>query len=212
MGDDEHRALLAAKGIHAVRHNTHGIDVEAGIGLIEHAKRRLQQSHLQHLISLLLAAGEAHVKRPAQHLHVDLESLRFLLHQAQEVGRRQLLLPAGFPHRVHGTAQEGHGGDAGDLHRVLERQEHAGDGALGRVHLQQVHAIPGDGAFGDFVVLVAGEHVSERRLAGAVRPHDGVHLAPGQREVEAFQDLAAVDIGVKVLNLKHYDFFLILWH
>ena len=32
-----------------------------------------------------------------------------------------------------------------------------------------------------------------------------MHLAGGQREVETFQDLAAIDIDVKVLDLKHYD-------
>jgi hypothetical protein len=32
-----------------------------------------------------------------------------------------------------------------------------------------------------------------------------------QSEVEAFQDLAAIDIDVEVLDLKHYDSSLIPW-
>ena len=115
--------------------------------------------------------------------------------------------PARLAHRIHGRAQEGHRGDAGDLHRILERQEHAGRGALGRVHGEQILAIPGDAAVGDLVVILAGEHIGEGRLAGAVRPHDGMHLAGGEREVEAFQDFAAVDIDVQILDLKHYGSF-----
>ena len=37
------------------------VDVEAGIGLVEHRERRLQQRHLQDLVALLLAAGEADI-------------------------------------------------------------------------------------------------------------------------------------------------------
>ena len=80
-----------------------------------------------------------------------------------------------------------------------------------RVHGEQVLAVPGDRACRHLVVLLAGEHVSERRLAGAVRAHDGMDLALGQLEVEAFQDLAAIDIDVKVLDLKHYDVSLTRW-
>ena len=39
-----------------------------------------------------------------------------------------------------------------------------------------------------------------------------MHLAGGQREAETFQDLAAIDIDVKVLDLKHSFDFLTLWH
>ena len=212
MGDDQHGAVGAAQRIHALGDDAHGIDVEAGIGLVEHAERRLEQRHLQDLVPLLLAAGEADIERALQHLGVDLEQLRLLAHQPQEIGRRQLRLPARLAHRVHRRAQEGHGGDARNLHRVLEGEEHAGGGALGRVHGEQVLTLPGDRARGDLVIVLAGQHISERRLAGAVRPHDGVHLARGQREVEAFEDLAAIDIDVKVLDLKHYDSSLILWH
>jgi hypothetical protein len=37
-------------------------------------------------------------------------------------------------------------------------------------------------------------------------------LALWQFEVEAFEDLAAIDIDVKVLDLKHYAVSLIPWH
>ena len=163
---------------------------------------------MQDLVPLLLAAGEADIQRPAQHLGIDLQLCRLLAHEAQELRRGQLRFPARLAHGVGGGAQEGHGGDAWDLHRVLEGEEDAGGGALARVHGEQVLAVPGDRACRDLVVLLAGEHVSERGFAGAVRAHDGMDLALGQLEVEAFQDLAAIDIDVKVLDLKHYDFSL----
>ena len=38
-----------------------------------------------------------------------------------------------------------------------------------------------DAAAGDLVAVAAGEHLGERALAGAVRAHDGVHLAGADR-------------------------------
>ena len=46
--------------------------------------------------------------------------------------------PARFALRVHRRAQEGHGGDAGNLHRILEGEEHAGGRALVRLHGEQI--------------------------------------------------------------------------
>jgi hypothetical protein len=37
-------------------------------------------------------------------------------------------------------------------------------------------------------------------------------LALGEFEVEAFQDLTAIDIDVKILNFEHYDASLTRWH
>ena len=141
-----------------------------------------------------------------------LSSFAFSRTSRRKSGVESSACPARLAHSVHRRAQEGHGGDARNLHGVLKGEEHAGGGALGRVHGKQVLTLPGDRARGDLVVVLAGQHISERRLAGAVRPHDGVHLAGRQREVEAFEDLAAIDIDVKVLDLKHYDSSLILWH
>ena len=58
----------------AVGNHLESIDVEAGIGLVEHAQPRLQQHHLQRLVALLLAAGKADIDLPApQHVGVDAE-------------------------------------------------------------------------------------------------------------------------------------------
>jgi hypothetical protein len=46
VGDDEHRALLGAERIHALRHDAERIDVETRIRFVEHTKRRLKQRHL----------------------------------------------------------------------------------------------------------------------------------------------------------------------
>src|SRR5256885_7710252 len=48
------------------------------------------------------------------------------------------------------------------------------------------------------------QHLGEGALAGAVRPHDGVHLAGVYRQVDAAQDLLALDCRVKVANLEQH--------
>ena len=69
-------------------------------------------------------------------------------------------------------------------------------------------------ALGDLVVGLAGEHMRERRLAGAVRAHDGVHLPLLDGEVETVEDFLAVDLDVQIFDFKQMSFdhfrFLIL--
>src|SRR6185312_1750811 len=56
---EEERALRRAQLVHPVRHDLQGIDVEAGVGLVQHGEPGLQHQHLQDLVALFLAAGEA---------------------------------------------------------------------------------------------------------------------------------------------------------
>jgi hypothetical protein len=76
------------------------------------------------------------------------KSFAFGADQLEEIGRRHLLLAARLALRVHRGAQEGHVADAGDLDRVLERQEQARRGALLGLHLQQVFALQRGRALG----------------------------------------------------------------
>ena len=125
-----------------------------------------------------------------------------LAHLLQEVRRREFALAARLALGVQRGAQERHGGDAGNLHRILEREEHALGGALVGRHLQQVLALEQDLAAGDFVAGLAGDDVGERRLAGAVRPHDRVHLALVHRERQPVENLALLDTDLQIFDFE----------
>jgi hypothetical protein len=127
-----------------------------------------------------------------------------LLHGRMKSGRRQLRLAARLALGVQRRLEEGHGGDAGDLDRVLEGKEQACDGALVRLHVEQVLAVEQHFATGDLVVFLAGEHIAQRRLARAVAPHDGVHLALGNNEVHALEDFALFDADAQVADFEHW--------
>src|SRR3981189_155565 len=71
--DDHEGALGRTQPVDALGHNLERIDVEPGIGLVEHAEPRLQERHLQDFVSLLLAAGEPDIDAAPQHVLVDAE-------------------------------------------------------------------------------------------------------------------------------------------
>ncbi len=77
-----------------------------------------------------------------------------------------------------------------------------GGGALVRRHVEDVLAVELHFAGSRRVIGLAGEHISQRRLAGAVRAHDGVHLARIHGEVETLQNFLAVDFDVQVLDFQ----------
>ena len=183
----------------------HRVDVEAGIGLVEDAHARLEHGHLQDLVALLLAAREADVDRALEHLGVDVELARLLADQLEEVGGADLVLAARLALGVERGAQEGHVADARDLDRVLERQEQARRRPLLGLHAEQVVAVERRGAVRDHVAVAPGQDVGQRRLARAVRAHDGVHAAGGDVEVDALEDLLVLllELHVQVADLKH---------
>src|SRR6478735_8305279 len=146
------------------------IDVEAGVGLVEDGHLRLEQLHLEDLVALLLAAGEA---------LVDVALGEDGVHPQVAHGRLDVLDPRAqlgclaVDGRL-GRAEEVAHGDAGHLDGVLHREEEAGAGALIDLHREDVLAVERHGAAGDGVLRVAGDAVGQRRLAGAVGPHDRV--------------------------------------
>src|SRR6202035_1164612 len=52
------RAVLAPHRVHAPANHAQCVDVEAGVGLVQHGHAGLEQCHLQDLVALLLAAAE----------------------------------------------------------------------------------------------------------------------------------------------------------
>ena len=90
--------------------------------------------------------------------------------------------------------------------RVLEREEEPALRALVGAGLGDVLAVEEDLPLGHLVGRVAGDRVGERRLAGAVRPHDRVHLVRVDREVDALDDLRPVlQRNVEVLQLQQWQ-------
>ncbi len=126
VGDDDHRPLRRPQPVDAVRHDPQRVDVETGIGLVEHTEFRFQEGHLQDFSALLLTAGKSDVERALQHVHADFQFARLFLDRLHEGRNGELGFLAGAPLRVHCRLEEFHGGDTGDLDRILERQEDAG--------------------------------------------------------------------------------------
>jgi hypothetical protein len=199
--------VLAGEPVHALGDDAQRVDVEARVGFVEDRQRRLEQGHLQNFVALLLAARKAFVDAAVEKLGAHVEQLHLLAHQVVELERVELVLAAPGLHGVVGQAQELAVADAGDLDRVLEREKDAGARALFRRQREQVAAFVAHPARGHRVPRVAGQHLRERALAGAVRPHDRVHFAALYDEVKALQDRVSVDARAQAANFEQVRLF-----
>ena len=92
--------------------------------------------------------------------------------------------------------------------RVLEGKKEPALRAFVGAELGQVLAVEQDLALGHLIRGMAHERVGERRLPGAVRPHDRVLLPEIDLEVDTLDDLGAVlqsDVQVPDLELRHTE-------
>ena len=117
------------------------VDIQAGIGFVENRQSRLQQRHLQDLVALLLAAGEADIQRALQHVLGDTEFVALGADQLEELHGVQFRLPAMLADGIERRLQEIVAADAGDLDRILEGEEDAFARPLFGVQFQQVLAL-----------------------------------------------------------------------
>src|SRR5918998_1048555 len=74
------------------------------------------------------------------------------------------------------------------LTRLMKSGVVSSDSPRARLHVEDVLAVEQDLAVEDLVVLLAGDDVGERRLAGPVGAHDGRHLAPVHGEIHAIEN------------------------
>ena len=185
MRDHEQRAVaLLAVGLDAATDHGEGVDVQAGVGLVEDGELRPEEKELEHLDLLLLAAGEADVELAREEALVHVELVADLADALAELARGGLELGA----HLGDGAQEAVQGDAGDLDGRLVAEEDAGERALVRGLVSDVLAVEGDRAASHLVDGVAHDHVAERGLAGAVWPHEDVGLARADGKVNAMED------------------------
>ncbi len=200
MRDQQDAHVRVEHGVHALGHDPQGIDVQAGIGLVEDRHLRLEDRHLEHFQALLLAAGEPLVHVPGRDRLVHLEQGHLLADELAELAHRDPALErvggvdVGVRVQaeavgVDGRPQEARHREAGDGHRVLEGEEHAEPGPLVDRELQEILALPEHLAGLDHVRRVAHQGVGEGRLARAVGAHDGVDLALPNGQVDPLEDL-----------------------
>jgi len=136
--DQQHPDVTAGPvAVDALGHHAQRVHVEAGVGLVEHRELRLEQRQLQHLVPLLLAAGEALVHAALRERGVDLQVGHRGLDLFDPVAQLRGLATHGGGRR----AQEVRHRDAGHLDRVLHGQEQPGPGALVDGQCEQVDAV-----------------------------------------------------------------------
>ena len=203
MRHQDEGPLRAPEEVDAVGHRLEGVDVQAGVGLVQDRQGGLQHGHLEDLGALLLPTRETGVHRAAQQVLAHLHRLHPLLGHGQEIHRVQLLLAAVAPYGVDRGAQEVEAVQAGNLHGILEAEEESLHRPQFRGHAEQVLPLVQDFAGGHLVGVTAGQHLGQRTLARAVGAHDGVDLAGGHRQVDAAEDLLALDARMQVSNFKH---------
>ena len=131
------------------------------------------------------------------------------LHTAEELRNFQRLFAARLALRIQSYLQELHRRDARYFHWILECQEDALGGALGRVELKNRFSVVENVAFGDFVVLAASEDIGQSRFAGTVRAHDRRDFTGLDRKIQAANDLGAVlgDARMQISDFQHSSTF-----
>ena len=73
MGDHQHATIGPAQCVDPVGDDLKGVDVQATVRLIKDGEAGFQHRHLQDFHPLLLAAREADIQRPLEHIEVDLQ-------------------------------------------------------------------------------------------------------------------------------------------
>src|SRR4051794_37578963 len=202
VGDDQYAHPGAGELVDALGDDLQGVDVEAGVGLVEHGHRGLQHRQLEDLHPLLLAARETLVEIARGEVLRDVGEGHRLLGLLAEVLELHRLLARGLAVGVDDHPQVLGDGDSRDRDRILERHEEAHPRTLVRVGLGDVLTLEGDRAIGHLEARVAHDRVGESGLAGAVRPHQRVDAAAVDVEADALEDLLVLGGHVQVADLE----------
>ena len=199
VGDNDGRSLGSLQLVHTLGHDAQSVDIEARVCFVKDAEAWLEHSHLEYLILLLLTATEALVHRAIGELAVEFHEGALLAHELEELVGCQGREVAVFALLVDGGTHEVYHAHTGNLHGVLEREEHALVAAVLGSQLKEVLSIECYLTFGHLIRGMPHEHIAQRTLTRAVGTHDSVHLTRAYLEVNTLQYLFAIDAGMQVL-------------
>ena len=196
MRDQQRGPVRRLQGIHALGHDAQGINVQARVGFVQNGQARIQDCHLQDLITLLFTAAVINIHVTFQKALVNLQQTHLVLYKLNKIewvhGR---FIPVLAVLMIAGP-QKQRIGHARQFHRILKRQKHTLQGSLMRLQFEQVkrglarrirHV-----SLCHFVVRMAGQHLGQGALSGTIGPHDGVHLACRDLKIHTLQDLCPV--------------------
>ena len=202
MGNDYGCLLGAVKCVYSGCDYPQGIHVQAAVRLVEYGQARVEHSHLENLIALLLSTGETHVDIPLGEFALHLDESHLLLHQLEKLRGLQRFLSQGLPAAVDRSLHKVCDAHARQFHRILEAQEDTRAGALFRAHRKQVLPLETYASRGDLELRFPGKHGAERTLTGPVRTHYGVNLTLAYQQVYTLEYLLFADSRMQVFYLQ----------
>jgi hypothetical protein len=203
VGDDQH-AQLGSGLPHRMDppgHRAQGVDIEAGVGLVQHGQLGLEDGHLEDLVALPLAAREPVVQVALPEGRVHAQLLHPLHHHQADLEDRQVHAPTGR----QGLSQELDDRDPADGLGLLEGEEDPGLAPDVGGPVGDVLAPEPDGAGGHLVGRVAQQDVGQGGLARPVGAHEGVHLARPNGQIDPPEDGFALHRHVEALDLEEGD-------
>ena len=170
-----------AQPVDAVGDNLERVDVEAGIELIQHGKPWLEHRHLQNLVALLLAAGEADIDGAAKHRLYRLSPCsRTVLRTPASTFRLAALLAMGIE-RGRRNFMVATPGISNGYWKARNRPAAARSSACS-------DSLAAKGTVPRYAHSPACQRaLGERPFAGAVGTHDRMYFAGVDGEVEAFE-------------------------
>ena len=203
MRDDKLGIVGALQGVDAVADDFERVNVQAGIGFVEDGELGFEHGHLENLRAFFFAAGETFVDGALEQIVLQFQQFHFVPHEREKFNRVEFLLALVLADFIQRGLEKVSAVHAGNLDRILEREEQAFARTFLGIEIEQVFAVIKHFAAGDVVTITARQDGGQRAFAAAVRPHDGVDFARIDGEADALEDLFALDASGEVFDFEN---------
>src|SRR3569623_1014022 len=140
----DNRVILIGKLVHATGNNPECIDIKTRVGLVKNREPRLQQRHLQYLITFFFTAGKPFIDPAIKKIRVHFQQFHLLAHEILKLERIKFLLATLGLHRVISKPQKMTIRNAWYFNRVLKGEKHAGTSAFFWFEIEQILAFERD--------------------------------------------------------------------